>query len=198
MTTCTRLHGRRMEGFGQITRRMDWWLPEARGARSQANRPDSVGAALGDLILSNRISSHAPRPAIAYSSVISAANGKHCTDSRLAAKDLRSDRMGTVAVAYRGAVKGKKHLDARAPRQRAKLGRSQASFSTRTAKIDLHGSPLETRSECNTYKGPLYTACDWLVLQRHIILRACLRCSTIPTLPAQHISHTPRATRSHA
>lgn len=35
-----------MEGIGQITRKMGWWLPEE-GARLQANRLDSAWAALG-------------------------------------------------------------------------------------------------------------------------------------------------------
>lgn len=65
------------------------------------------------------------------------------------------------------------------------------------AKIDLHGETLKTRSECNIHKGHLWAAYDWLALQRHLILRACLHCSTIQPMPLQRIHHTPKAMWPH-
>lgn len=93
--------------WAKCTRRIEWRLPEERGACSEANRPDSVGAAPGiHPVESHLLEHHTPRPgenkldfdtggsaalpAIACSGVISAANCKHWVDSRLTANGLRS------------------------------------------------------------------------------------------------------------
>lgn len=122
-TTYTRLQGRRRI-VGKFAGRMDWWLPEERGPRSQANRPDSVGPALGIHPVESHLFSRVPAAlpgldeldsdtngctapsAIACPGAIGAADDRHWVRSRLAGQRT-SVRMSTAAAAYRRAGKGK-------------------------------------------------------------------------------------------
>lgn len=102
--------------------------------------------------------------------------------------------MSTAAAAHRGVGKGK------TPTTTLPNGQDwgvRASFRSAPPRSTCMGNPWRPGQNATSTKVPLCTACDWLALQRHLILRACLHCSTIPPLPVQRIHHTSKVMGPH-